>query len=106
MMVSPGAFLIFLKFFILPISGTVPHMIVVFGTQCKMLISPAIYFSFFQNFDFLGFSNFINKCQKEVMRCVPPSSHVCDFSYILVSLEKGMHMECNEIFLSNVDFSY
>ena len=106
MMVSPGAFLIFLKFFILPITGTVPHMIVVFGMQCKMLISPAIYFSFFQNFDFLGFSNFINKCQKEVMRCVPPSSHVCDFSYILVSLKKGMHMECNEIFLSNVDFSY
>ena len=75
--------------------------------MCKMMISPAIVvFSFFQNSDFLGFSKFINKCQKKVMRCAPPSSHVCDFSYILVSLKKGVHMECNEIFRSNLSFSY
>ena len=36
-------------------------------------------FSFFQNSDFSGFSKFINKCQKEILRCAPPSSHVCDF---------------------------
>ena len=77
--------------------------------MCKMMISPAIFlfyfFLFFQNSEFLGFSKFINKCQKEIIRCVPPS-HVCDFSYILVSLKKGVHMECNKIFQSNVKFSY
>ena len=36
-------------------------------------------FSFFQKSDFSAFSKFINKCQKEILRCVPPSSHVCDF---------------------------
>ena len=36
-------------------------------------------FSFFQKPDFSGFSKFINKCQKEILRCAPPSSHVCDF---------------------------
>ena len=46
---------------------------------CKMMISSAIFFSFFQNSDFLGFSKFINKCQKEILRCAPPSSHECDF---------------------------
>ena len=40
------------------------------------------------------------------MRCNPPSSHMCDFSYVLVSLKKGVHMECNEIFPGNVNFSY
>ena len=74
--------------------------------MCKMMISPAISFSFFQNSDFLGFSKFINKYQKEIMRCNPPSSHMCDFSYVLVSLKKGVHMECNEIFPGNVNFSY
>ena len=34
---------------------------------CKMMISPA------------SFSKFINKCQKEILRCAPPSSYVCDF---------------------------
>ena len=37
-------------------------------------------FSFFQKSDFSAFSKFINKCQKEILRCVPPSSHMCDFS--------------------------
>ena len=36
-------------------------------------------FSFFQKPDFLGFSKFINKCQKEILRCAPPSSHMFDF---------------------------
>ena len=43
-------------------------MIVVFGTHLKN-DDPAIIFHFFQNSDFLGFSKFINKCQKEVLRC-------------------------------------
>ena len=49
--------------------------------MCKRTISPGIFyfFSFFQNSDFSGFSKFINKCQKEILRCAPPSSHVCDF---------------------------
>ena len=46
---------------------------------CKMMISPAIFFHFFQHSDFSGFSNFISKCQKEILRCGPPSSRVCDF---------------------------
>ena len=37
----------------LSISGTVPHMIVVFG-MCKMMISTGIFFHLFQNFDFWG----------------------------------------------------
>ena len=81
-------------------------MIVVFGTHVEMMISPGIFFSFFQSSDFLGFSKFINKCQKEIMRWAPPSSYVCDFSYILVSLIKAVYMECNKIFRSNVNFTH
>ena len=29
------------------------------------------------------FFMFINKCQKEILGCDPPSSHVCDFSFPL-----------------------
>ena len=36
-------------------------------------------FPFFLNSYFLGFSKFINKCQKKILRCVPPASHVCNF---------------------------
>ena len=37
----------------------------------------------FQQFSyFFFFFKFINKCQKEILRCTPPSSHVCDFSYM------------------------
>ena len=50
--------------------------------MCKMVMSAAIFFffffSFFQNSDFSGFSKFINKCQKEILRCALPSSHVCE----------------------------
>ena len=33
-------------------------------------------FWFFQKSDFWWFLKFINKCQKEILRCAPPSSHV------------------------------
>ena len=36
-------------------------------------------FHVFQNSDFSGFSKFINECQKEILSCAPPSSHLCDF---------------------------
>ena len=37
------------------------------------------FFHFFQNSDFLGFSKSINKCQKEILRRVPPSWHMWFF---------------------------
>ena len=37
---------------------------------CKIMIHPASFFIF---------SKFISKCQKKILRCVPPSSCVCDF---------------------------
>ena len=37
--------------------------------------------SFCQNSDFSGFSKFINKCQKEILRFASPQ-HVCDFLFI------------------------
>ena len=55
-------------------------MIVDFGAHVSNDdISSKYFFSFFQNSDFLGFSKVINKCQKEILRCAPPFSHVCDF---------------------------
>ena len=42
------------------------------------MISPANFFIFSKS-DFSGFSKFINKRQKEILRCAPPFSHVCDF---------------------------
>ena len=50
-----------------------------FRYTCVKLRYPQQFFSIFQNSDFSGFSKFINKCQKEILRCAPPSSHVCDF---------------------------
>ena len=55
---------------------------------CKMMISPAIFFSFFQNSHFLGFSKVINKCQKEILRCAPPSWNVCDFYVYIYTYSK------------------
>ena len=43
-------------------------------------------FHFFQNSDFSGFSKFINECQKEILSCAPPSSHLCDFWYTVLYL--------------------
>ena len=62
----------------LPISGTVPHMIVVFGTCVKWWYLQQI-FHFFKSLIFQGFSKFINKWQKEILRCAPPSPHRCQF---------------------------
>ena len=39
-------------------------------------LSPSIFFHSFQNFDFLGFSKFISKWQKETLRWAPLSSHL------------------------------
>ena len=51
-----------------------------FVHMCKMMVSPAVFFIFsIFKIDFSGFSKFINKCQKEILRCAPPSSHVCHF---------------------------
>ena len=47
--------------------------------MCKIMTSPANLFIFLKS-DFFGFSKFINKCQIEILRCVPPSAHLCDFS--------------------------
>ena len=40
------------------------------------------FFHFYQNSDFSCFLKFINKCQKEILRCAPPSSHLCDFFFL------------------------
>ena len=45
-----------------------------FLVMCKMMISPAN-----KKSDFSGFLKFINKWQKEILRCAPPSSHGCNF---------------------------
>ena len=45
------------------------------------MVSPVIFFSFSQKSDFSGFSKFISKCQKEILRYAPPSMHACDFYY-------------------------
>ena len=48
-------------------------------THVKWWYLQQFFFHFFQHSDFSGFSNFISKCQKEILRCGPPSSRVCDF---------------------------
>ena len=50
-----------------------------FCYTCVKWWYPQQFFSFFQKSDFSSFSKFINKCQKEILSCVSPSSHVCDF---------------------------
>ena len=72
------------------ISGTVDHIIKIFVTiikckRCKLMISPkAFLYIFFKKMQhcFLNkylFFKFISKYQKDILRCAPPSSHVCDF---------------------------
>ena len=39
--------------------------------------------SLFNNYFFF---KFINKCKKEILRCASPSSHVCDFLKVGVTL--------------------
>ena len=42
--------------------------------------------SFFNNYLFFKFTN---KCKKEILRCAPPSSHVCDFCFLGGALTVG-----------------
>ena len=74
---------------LLYISKAVDHI------EILIMISPGFFFFFKSNivniriFFFIVplqqffytylFFKFINKCQKEILRCTPPSSHVCDF---------------------------
>ena len=52
--------------------------------MCKMMISLAFFFFIFSKFgDSSRFSKFINKYQKEILRCAPPSSYVCEFFYYI-----------------------
>ena len=54
-------------------------------------------FSFFQKSDFSGFSKFINKCQMEILRCAPPSSHVCDFFVTLWLILSELELSRTEL---------
>ena len=51
------------------------------------------------------FFKFINKCQTEILRCAPPSSHVCDFFTFRESLFALNHIESflSHIFCSHID---
>ena len=59
-------------FFVLRISGTVPHMIMVFGTHVWNDNVSSNFCLFFQDCDFLGFSKFIKKCPKGNYDVCPP----------------------------------
>ena len=61
------------KIFSLCISGTVCDC-GVWYTCVKWWLSPTFCFHFFKILFFLVF-----KCQKEILRCAPCFSHVCDF---------------------------
>ena len=60
-------------FFSLRISGTVPHIIAGFWYTCAKLWYLQQFFPFFQKSDFTAFQSSINKCQKDILRCSPPS---------------------------------
>ena len=46
----------------------------------KFILFLLVHFnSFFNNYMFF---KFINKFLKDILRCTPPSSHVCDFIYV------------------------
>ena len=64
------------------------------------------YLSYFELFFFHCFKILIFQLFQSLSTNVPPSSHVCDFSYILVFLKKIVCSENNEIFRINVYFSY
>ena len=99
-----GLFKLFLKFSFFHSSYLRNCTSVVSGTHVSNDNISSNFFFIFSKFCFFGFSKFTNKCQKQIMRCAPPSSHLCDFSYILVSLKKKVHMECDEIFRGNVNY--
>ena len=49
------------------------------------------------------FFEFINKCLKEILRCVPPSSHVCDFLFFSFK-RKTLYRRCLKFFFYYVTF--
>ena len=51
------------------------------------------FFSFFFKVWFLGFSKFINKCPKEILKCAPPSWHLCDF-FVKLWLNLSQNKTC------------
>ena len=55
-----------------------------------------LFFIFFGRHKYLFFK-FINKCQKEILRCAPPS-HVCDFLNLsgaeILKLNKDKVQQC------------
>ena len=73
--------------------------------MCKMMVSPAMFFSFFQNSDFSTFLKSVNKCQKEILRCAPPSSHMCDFFSVSLS-NPFRNFICNIMLIANWQDSY
>ena len=44
---------------------------------------------------------FMNKCQKEILRCAPPSSHVCDFSYLEFGVWWWLGLFLSSLFIPN-----
>ena len=93
-------------FFIFPISGTVPHISVIFGTRVKLWYLLQFLFCccwFFQNSDCLGFSKFINKYE------VCPSLLTCVWFFLHFSFFKKKefiwnaikYFEVMKIFLTN-----
>ena len=67
-------------------------------------------FFHFQKSNFSGFSSFINKCQKEILRCAPPSSHDFPKSFqlsFLVNLHHSLeHYAARCGFSKNVKFQF
>ena len=73
--------------------------------MCKMMISPAIFFQFFQNSDFWGFSKFVNKCHKEILRCAP--FFTCMWFFFSVTLSNLFrNFICNIMLPANWQESY
>ena len=55
-----------------------------FKRKCNIVNNKIILFfigSFQQFFNKYFFFKFINKCQKEILKCGPRSSYVCDFFF-------------------------
>ena len=80
-------------------------MIVVFGTQVENDDISSNVFFIFPKFWFLGFSKSINKCQKEILRCAPPSSHMHDFFSVSLS-NPFRNFICNIMLIANWQDSY
>ena len=56
-----------------------------FRCTCVKWLYPQQFFFFFSRLWFFGFSKFISKCQKEILRCSSLSSYVCVFCVFLVN---------------------